>query len=143
MLVTANRITALVRFLGLKPGEFFAVAWSFVYFFSLLSAYYMLRSVRDAMAIMGGTQNIPWLFTGTFVAMLLVTPVFGFVASRYPRKQFLPWVYYFFIFNILIFFSLFTYVLRNDLESVWIARSSSHQIPASTRRKVWKSSPAR
>jgi AAA family ATP:ADP antiporter len=53
----------------------------------------------------------------------LVTPVFGFVASRYPRKQFLPWVYYFFIFNILIFFSLFTYVLRNDLESVWIARA--------------------
>ncbi len=123
MLVTANRITALVRFLGLKPGEFFAVAWSFVYFFSLLSAYYMLRSVREAMAIMGGTHNIPWLFTGTFVAMLLVTPVFGFVASRYPRKKFLPWVYYFFIFNILIFFSLFTYVLRNDLESVWIARA--------------------
>ena len=123
MLVTANRITAIVRLLGLKPGEFFAVAWSFVYFFSLLSAYYMLRSVREAMAIMGGTQNIPWLFTGTFVAMLLVTPVFGFVASRYPRKKFLPWVYYFFIFNILIFFSLFTYVLRNDLESVWIARA--------------------
>ncbi len=123
MLVTENRITAFVRLLGLKPGEFFAVAWSFVYFFSLLSAYYMLRSVREAMAIMGGTQNIPWLFTGTFVAMVLVTPVFGFVASRYPRKQFLPWVYYFFIFNILIFFSLFTYVLRNDLESVWIARA--------------------
>jgi AAA family ATP:ADP antiporter len=123
MQVTANRITAIVRLLGLKPGEFFAVAWSFVYFFSLLSAYYMLRSVREAMAIMGGTHNIPWLFTGTFVAMLLVTPIFGFVASRYPRKKFLPWVYYFFIFNILIFFSLFTYVLRNDLESVWIARA--------------------
>ena len=113
----------IARSLGLKPGEFIAVAWSFVYFFSLLSAYYMLRSVRDAMAIMGGTQNIPWLFTGTFVAMLLATPVFGWVASRYPREQFLPWVYYFFILNILIFFSLFTYAQRSDLEVVWIARA--------------------
>ena len=113
----------IARILGLKPGEFIAVAWSFVYFFSLLSAYYMLRSVRDAMAIMGGTQNIPWLFTGTFVAMLLATPVFGWVASRYPREQFLPWVYYFFILNILIFFSLFTYAQRSDLEVVWIARA--------------------
>jgi len=116
-------IIAVARFLGLEPGEFVAVAWSFVYFFSLLSAYYMLRSVREAMAIMGGTQNIPWLFTGTFVVMMLATPVFGWVASRYPRKQFLPWVYYFFILNILIFFSAFTYAQRNDLETIWIARA--------------------
>ncbi len=113
----------IARFLGLKPGELVAVAWSFVYFFSLLSAYYMLRSVREAMAIMGGTQNIPWLFTGTFVVMVLATPAFGWVASRYPREQFLPWVYYFFILNILIFFSLFTYAQRSGLESVWIARA--------------------
>ena len=123
MQVTANRITAIWKLIGLRPGEFYPALWSFVYFFSILSAYYMLRSVRESMAIMGGTHNIPWLFTGTFVAMLLVTPIFGFVASRYPRKKFLPWVYYFFIFNILIFFSLFTYVLRNDLETVWIARA--------------------
>lgn len=123
---SANRnaaIGGITRFIGLRPGEFVAVAWSFVYFFSLLSAYYMLRSVREAMAIMGGTQNIPWLFTGTFVAMILATPVFGWVASKYPRKQFLPWVYYFFILNILIFFSLFTVAQRNDLEMVWIARA--------------------
>lgn len=116
-------IGGIARFLGLKPGEFIAVAWSFVYFFSLLSAYYMLRSVREAMAIMGGTQNIPWLFTGTFVVMMLATPVFGWVASKFPRKQFLPWVYYFFVFNILIFFVAFTYAQRNDLETVWIARA--------------------
>jgi len=123
---TANRnggVNAIAGFLGINPGEFVAVAWSFVYFFSLLSAYYMLRSVREAMAIMGGTQNIPWLFTGTFVVMMLATPVFGWVASRYPRKQFLPWVYYFFILNILIFFGAFTYALRNGVETIWIARA--------------------
>ena len=46
-----SAIGDIARFLGLKPGEIVAVAWSFVYFFSLLSAYYMLRSVREAMDI--------------------------------------------------------------------------------------------
>lgn len=114
---------ALLRLLGVEAREFAAVAWSFVYFFCLLSAYYMLRSVREAMAIVGGTENIPWLFTGTFVAMLLATPVFGWVASRFPRKRFLPWVYYFFIANILLFYAGFSYLQNNELDQVWISRA--------------------
>ncbi|MFQ6004984.1 MAG: NTP/NDP exchange transporter [Woeseia sp.] len=121
---TQNSVIGRVaRFLGLRRGELVAVAWSFVYFFSLLSAYYMLRSIREAMAIVSGVQNIPWLFTGTFFGMMLATVVFGWVTSRYSRKQFLPWIYYFFILNILIFFAAFTYTQRNDLEMVWIARA--------------------
>jgi ATP:ADP antiporter, AAA family len=114
---------SIAEFLGLMPGEFVAVAWSFVYFFSLLSAYYMLRSVREAMAIVGGTQNIPWLFTGTFFGMVLATSAFGWVTSKYSRKQFLPWIYYFFILNILVFFVAFSYAHRNQLEMVWIGRT--------------------
>jgi AAA family ATP:ADP antiporter len=114
---------AIARLLGIEPRELAAVILSFVYFFCLLSAYYTLRSVREAMAIAGGTQNIPWLFTGTFVATILVTPVFGWVASRFPRKQFLPWVYYFFIVNILLFFAAFRFAAINDLSQVWIGRA--------------------
>ncbi len=113
----------IARALGIRRDEFAAVAWSFAYFFCLLAAYYMLRSVREAMAIVGGTRNIPWLFTGTFVVMILATPVFGWVASRFPRKNFLPWIYYFFIANILILFAAFSYVDAKDLNKVWIARS--------------------
>ncbi len=113
----------LSRFFGVKPEEFVAVAWSFVYFFCLLSAYYMLRSVREAMAIVGGTQNIPWLFTGTFVAMLLAAPVFGWVASRFSRKQFLPWVYYFFVLNIALFYVAFTFAEPLALSPVWVGRA--------------------
>ena len=111
------------RTLGIEPGEFVAVAWSFTYFFCVLSSYYMLRSVREAMAIVSGVSNIPWLFTGTFVLMLLVTPVFGLVTSRYPRRTFLPWIYYFFIANILIFYAVFTYAQNNDINQVWIGRA--------------------
>ena len=115
--------TYLTRVLGIHRDEFAPVAWSFAYFFCLLSAYYMLRPVREAMAIVGGTANIPWLWTGTFVAMIMATPVFGWVASRFPRKTFLPWVYYFFIFNIMIFFAVFSYADTHEINQVWIARS--------------------
>jgi len=113
----------LSSMLGLEPGEYAAVAWSFAYFFCILSGYYMLRSVREAMAIVSGVQNIPWLFTGTFTLMLLATPVFGWVTSRFPRRVFLPWIYYFFIINILIFFAAFSYAQENDLSQVWISRA--------------------
>ncbi len=83
----------------------------------------MLRSVREAMAIVSGVRNIPWLFTGTFVLMILATPVFGWITSRYPRRTFLPWIYYFFIANILTFFAVFTYAQNHELSQVWISRA--------------------
>ncbi|MDX1404374.1 MAG: MFS transporter [Woeseiaceae bacterium] len=111
------------RVLGIERDELVAVAWSFIYFFCIMSAYFMLRSVRETMAIISGVQNIPWLFTGTFVLMMLATPVFGWVTSRFPRRTFLPWVYYFFIVNILIFFAVFTYAQQNNLSLLWISRA--------------------
>ncbi|MEM8683691.1 MAG: MFS transporter, partial [Pseudomonadota bacterium] len=96
---TAQSSTFVERVIGVRQDEFVAVAWSFVYFFCVLSSYYMLRSVRETMAVEVGFRNIPWLFSGTFVAMLLVAPLFGLLASRIPRKTFLPWVYLFFVAN--------------------------------------------
>lgn len=116
-------MTFITRVLGIEREELVAVVWSFIYFFCIMSAYFMLRSVRESMAIVSGVQNIPWLFTGTFVLMMMATPVFGWVASRYPRRTFLPWVYYFFIANILIFFAAFTYAQQNNLSLLWISRS--------------------
>ena len=105
---------------GVRKDEFVAVAWSFVYFFCVLSSYYMLRSVRETMAAAVGAVNIPWLFSGTFIAMLLVAPVFGWIASRFARKRFLPWVYYFFASNILLFWLGFSSALRTSGDFVWL-----------------------
>ena len=98
---------ALFRAAGASAEERRMLWWSFWYFFCLLSAYYVLRPLRDEMGIAGGVQNLQWVFTGTFVAMLAAVPLFGALAARFPRRRFLPWVYYFFIANILIFFALF------------------------------------
>ncbi len=113
----------LERALGLERRELRAVAWSFAYFFCILSSYYMLRSVREAMGVESGTTTIPWLFSSTFVVMLAVSPVFGWVASRFPRRAFLPWVYAFFAANILFFYAAFSYAARTDADIVWIGRA--------------------
>ena len=121
--INSGRTARLVaKVLGPKPVEFTAAMWSFTYFFCILGSYYMLRPVREAMAVASGPETIPYLFVGTFVTMLVATPLFGWVASRYPRKQFLPWVYYFFTINILIFWALFAYAVDRELNYVWLGR---------------------
>jgi AAA family ATP:ADP antiporter len=117
------RSLLLDRMLGIERHEYVAVAWSFAYFFCVLSSYYILRPVRDAMAVGSGPDTIPYLFIGTFVAMLFATPIFGWVASRFPRRQFLPWVYLFFISNILIFWIVFSRAVDSGEEYVWLGRA--------------------
>ena len=90
-----------------KPAELKALLYSFAYFFCLLCSYYMLRPVRDEMGIQGGVENLQWLFTATFVAMVCTIPVFGWLGSRFARAKLLPVVYGFFILNIVLFYLLY------------------------------------
>jgi ATP/ADP translocase len=46
------------RLFGLEKHEYLAVAWSFVYFFCILSSYYMLRPVRETMSAENGALNV-------------------------------------------------------------------------------------
>ena len=87
--------------------ELKAVLLSFAYFFFLLSSYYILRPLRDETGIAGGVQKLPWLFTGTFLAMLAAVPAFSALAARVPRHRFIPLSYRFFTANILLFWVLF------------------------------------
>lgn len=114
--------TVFGRLLGIEKHEYVAVAWSFAYFFCVLSSYYTLRPVREAMAVGSGPNTIPWLFMGTFTAMLIATPIFGWVASRFPRRQFLPWIYLFFILCILVFWAVFSLAVARNQSHVWLGR---------------------
>jgi len=105
-----------------------ALWWSFLYFFCLLSGYYVLRPVREAMGASADVEAIfppsmiaffaargmplqdftlQVLFTCTFLIMLLLQPLYGALVSRYPRRVFLPLVYGFFIVTLLLFYVLF------------------------------------
>jgi len=90
------------------PQERAAALWSFAYFFTLLAGYYVLRPLRDQMGIAGGVKNLPWLFTATFVTLIVAQPLYGALVARLPRARFIPIVYHFFVANIVLFWLLLT-----------------------------------
>ena len=120
--LTKFRTFLFDRVLRLERHEYLAVAWSFAYFFCVLSSYYIIRPVREAMAVGGGPDTIPFLFIATFLTMLVVTPIFGWIASRYPRRVFLPWIYLFFASNALIFLAVFSLAVDQGKDYVWLGR---------------------
>ncbi len=120
--LTKFRAFLFNRVLRLERHEYLAVAWSFAYFFCVLSSYYIIRPVREAMAVGGGPDTIPFLFIATFLTMLVVTPIFGWIASRYPRRVFLPWIYLFFASNALIFWAVFSLAVDQGKDYVWLGR---------------------
>ena len=111
---------ALGRAADVRKGETAALAWSFTYFFLILTAYYILRPIRDDMGVQGGVENLAWLFTGTLVGMLLLHPLYTTLVTRLPRTRFIPLTYRFFILNLVVFFLLFRF--SDAGQSVWIGR---------------------
>src|SRR6185312_14356226 len=98
----------LRRAVPATPAEFAAALWSFAYFFALLAGYYVLRPLRDQMGIAGGIRALPWLFTATFVTLLVAQPLYGALVARLTRARFIPIVYHFFVLNLAVFWLLLT-----------------------------------
>jgi AAA family ATP:ADP antiporter len=98
-----------------KPAERAALGWSLLYVFAVLSAYYVLRPVRDAMGVQGGIENLPWLFTGTLLGMLALHPLFAALVKRLPRTKFIAWSYRFFALNLVVF-------ALAPHDNVWVGR---------------------
>jgi MFS family permease len=102
-------MTVIERWRQMLPasaGERAAALWSFAYFFTLLAGYYVLRPLRDQMGIAGGIKALPWVFTATFVTLLVAQPIYGALVARVPRVRFIPLVYHFFVANLVLFWLL-------------------------------------
>lgn len=110
----------LRRFLDVRATELHALGWSWLYIFAVLSSYYILRPIRDEMGVASGVENLPWLFTGTLLGMLLVNPPFAALVARLPRARFIAVAYHFFIANLLIF--AFLMRVASADQNIWIGR---------------------
>ena len=91
-----------------------------LYYFLLLAAYFVIRPIRDEMGIAGGVRNLPWLFLGTLLGMLLVHPLFTALVSRLPRRLFIPISYTFFAVNLVAFWLLFQTI--SEGAGIWTGR---------------------
>ena len=121
--------TLLERWLGwavpATRQERAAALWSFAYFFMLLAGYYVLRPLRDRMGIAGGVRTLPWMFTATFVTLLVIQPLYGALVAKLPRARFIAVVYHFFAANLALFWLLLTWkvapVIVARVFFVWVS----------------------
>jgi AAA family ATP:ADP antiporter len=110
----------LRRIIEVQPGEVRALGWSWLFFFSVLFSYYVIRPIRDEMGVAGGVDNLSWLFTGTLVAMMLANPPFAALVARLPRVRFISVAYRFFIANLVVFFLLL--LTSEGEQNIWVGR---------------------
>ena len=111
----------LPRLVDVRPNETRAMWTSFVFFFFVLSSYFILRPIRDAVAVTTGVTRLPWLFAGTLIVMLIANPLFSSLVVRFPVRRFVPITYQFFVANLLVFFFIMrTTATQQSLGPYWV-----------------------
>ena len=117
-----GRSLLAIQLTGVRRGEGTVVLLSAAYFFCLLSAWFVLRPIRDQFGVAGGSENVHLLFTATLAGMLVAHPVYAFIVSRWPRRRFVTVTYRFFMVCLLAFYVLLL-TLPEGPAPVWAGRS--------------------
>ena len=89
--------TGLAGLLGrvaqVEPREAPAVVAAFVLFFCVLGGYFAVRPVRETVGTMLGKDRVTDLYTVTWIASIIIVPLYGLLCARFRRSKFLPWIY--------------------------------------------------
>lgn len=101
-----------------EPHETRATLLAFMFVFTLMAAYYILRPVRDAMSSDWTDAELSTLFTGTFLFSLVAVAIYGAACSRVSFRRLVPGVYGFFAASFLLFFV----TTRTGQDPVWIRK---------------------
>jgi AAA family ATP:ADP antiporter len=78
---------------AVEPSEFPAMFTAFMLFFCVLGGYFAVRPVRETVATVLGTDRVADLFGVTWIASVLIIPVYGWLCASFRRSTFLPWIY--------------------------------------------------
>jgi AAA family ATP:ADP antiporter len=115
----------LRRVVDVRPNEVRAMVTSFAFFFFLLSSYFVLRPIRDAVAAATGVTKLPWLFAGTLTITLLCNPLFSWLVVRFPVRRVIPISYHFFTASFLTFYAVLRFVSSGEGSTVdiWMGRA--------------------
>jgi AAA family ATP:ADP antiporter len=115
----------LERTVDVRPNEVKALLMSFAYFFCVLSGWFIMRPMREAVSVATGVQKLPFLFAGTLTVVLIANPLFSNLVVRFPVRKFIAITYQFFVFNILVFFVLMKVVAPTEGSTgdIWIGRT--------------------
>ena len=121
-----NPIYKLLRIVSNVEGhEIKAVVGSFLFVIVLMTAYYILRPVRDAMASDWTDAEVSWLWTLNFFISTAVVAVYGVLVSRFRLRLLVPSIYAIFALTFLSFFALVSTMADRTLVDksfyVWVS----------------------
>ena len=107
MLASNNPMARFLKLVAkIEAQEVKAVASSFLFVVVLMSAYYILRPVRDAMASDWTDAEVSWLWTLNFFISTAVVAVYGMAVSRFRFRYLVPAMYGIFALTFVIFYAL-------------------------------------
>jgi AAA family ATP:ADP antiporter len=89
-----------------KEKEVKAVIFSFLFVVVLMSAYYILRPVRDAMASDWTDAEVSWLWTLNFFISTAIVALYGVMISKFRFRLLVPTMYGIFAISFVIFYAL-------------------------------------
>jgi AAA family ATP:ADP antiporter len=96
----------LTKISKIEASEAKAVLCSFLFVVVLMSAYYILRPVRDAMASDWTDAEVSWLWTLNFFISTAVVAVYGIAVSRSRFRLLVPAMYAIFALTFVVFYLL-------------------------------------
>jgi AAA family ATP:ADP antiporter len=123
---SGGRLLASLRLLvDVHTTELTSLILSFVYFFFVMSAWFVLRPIRDEIAAAAGVSKLPYLFMGTLVATLLFNPLFGALVVRFRVRTFIALTYHFFVANLFVFYLVMRMVGPSEGSAfdLWMGRA--------------------
>ena len=100
-----NQLTRIVRAATrIEPNELQATILSFAFVFVLMTAYFILRPVRDSLSSDWTDAQLSALWTSTFFISALAVSIYGAVISRIRLRVIVPSVYAFFAASFVAFY---------------------------------------
>ena len=90
----------------INDREIKAVVFSFLFVVVLMSAYYILRPVRDAMASDWTDAEVSLLWTLNFIISTTIVAFYGIMVSKFRFRLLVPAMYGIFACSFIIFYFL-------------------------------------
>ena len=115
-----------------EQNELTATLLSFAFVFVLMTAYFILRPVRDSLSSDWSDEQLSWLWTSTFFVSVIAVSIYGAVISRIRMRVIVPSMYAFFAISFVGFYIAGRTLGDNDLVNrayyVWLSVFSLYHL---------------
>ena len=106
-----NPLTRIIKATTkVEANELHATLLSFLFVFVLMTAYFIMRPVRDAMASDWSDAEVSLLWTMTFFLSLIAVSIYGAAISLVRFRLLVPGVYAFFALSFFVFYFGSTFI---------------------------------